>query len=230
MGGTGSGGYRATSGRKTKLDAARRTLGRAQSTMHSFTTRDPKVVEKERKQQEEARLADEATAEAKRQASIATAVEQAKIQDENRRRAIENLKKVMGDGGLEESLDSLPDDPNDAEEEGDESEDDEASPSRLSTAYKPPKDSPLFNYLKGIKDEILDGGTDLRKMVFGGQHFIPPRVDPMIPASIPSINAEPWYISNVWVFFWDPFIQHNLKMKTYKCPCCGRTHVIEAKE
>ena len=36
-------------------------------------------------------------------------------------------EKVMGDGGLEEPLESLPDDP-----------DDEESQSRLTTAYKPP--------------------------------------------------------------------------------------------
>ena len=145
MGGTGSGGFRATAGRKTKLAAALQSLDPSQSTMHSFTIWDPKVVEMEAKQHGESCLAEEADTKVQQQASIKTVAEQAKIQDENRCLAINSLKKVMGDVRLEEPLDSLPDDSNDVDDADDESDNDESSPSRLSSAaYTHPKDSPLY--------------------------------------------------------------------------------------
>ena len=237
MGGSGSGGSRAQSGRKSMAAVAAGNVGRdpSQTSMRAFTTPDPVVVQREQARQENLLL----EAQTARENSTVLAAEQARLLEEKRQQAIEILKKVMGEGGLEGSLDMLPEDSNgdddddDNDGDGDNCEDSnnsEGSPSRRrSTAYKPPNESPLGGYLRQIKDEILNESPSLGANVMKkGQHFIPPQFDPMA-SSTPTKNAEDWYVGNPWCFFWDPFFQYSLDMKSCKCPCCGK-NVFESKE
>jgi hypothetical protein len=160
--------------------------------------------------------------------------------ERKRLRAVAILKKVMNEGSLVESLDDLPDlnkrdgegddDSDDDSDDDDQSEEDDQNVSkkiRASNGYKPADNSPLGVYLMGVKDAILRDAILHDKITKSGLHWIPPPSDPVATAS--PVNPEPWYLADVWVYFWDPFLQHKLDISSCSCHHCGQ-HALESHE
>jgi hypothetical protein len=141
MGGTGSRGGRQGAGRKSKQAVAAESLGRSQTSMRAFTTRDPQRVAQEAAEREQA----QAKAQAMAVTAQAVAIQQKENMERKRLDAIKILKQVMDEGNLVETdLESLPDNDNDddnddenrKEYDEDEDEDDADDNSmRRSTAY-----------------------------------------------------------------------------------------------
>jgi hypothetical protein len=211
--------------------------------MRAFTSRDPQRVAQEAAEREQAQAMDVA--------AQAVAIQQEENKERKQLDAIKILKQVLDEGNLvETALESLPDNENDDDnddenrEEYDEDEDEDDADNnsmRRSTAYQPPTQQlnekvnciPTSNklastgvYLKGVKDEILVHNPDLRESVIhNGHHWIPSKIDPIALKN--PINAEPWYLSDVWCYFWDPFIQHHIGMKSCTCsnPECHATQI-----
>lgn len=151
--------------------------------------------------------------------------------EQKRREAVKILHKVMNEGGLEQiGDDDVDNEDNDSghsnalEDDDEEHEFEKAS----SSAYIPKPGSPLAEYLKQVKDQILIDGNGLRDQVLQeGLHWIPPPADPVVSSSPHSPDA--WYLSDVWCFFWDPFLQHKMHMKSCFCHGCSKVGSLESK-
>jgi hypothetical protein len=99
-------------------------------------------------------------------------------------------------------------------------------------AYKPPKNSLLYNYLREKIDYFKSkpGTEELEK----GVHFFPPTTDPH--SSVPGNGAPPrpseWYKSTYWVYACLLFKRYSAILKIGDCSCiyCKEKGKLESKE
>jgi hypothetical protein len=152
-----------------------------------------------------------------------------------RKEAIKILRKVMNEGGFETEERPVSDDDDDNDDDIDE---DDASAgcsttnsTRKSAAYMPQPGSPLAEYLRQVKDQFSFGSASSDSLrdhaTTDGLHWIPPPADPVVSSNPNSPHA--WYLSDVWCFFWDPFLQHKMHLRSCACAGCAKGGTLEVK-
>jgi hypothetical protein len=93
-------------------------------------------------------------------------------------------------------------------------------------SYVPQPGSPLAEYLKQVKEQFLFSDNVLRDHITtDGLHWIPPPADPVV-SSNPSCPND-WYLSDVWCFVWDPFLQHKIHVGSCICSGCSKKGTLE---
>ena len=99
--------------------------------------------------------------------------------------------------------------------------DSEESVAKSKYAYKPSKESPIYEYLESVKNRIQQG--DFANEVKRGRAIFPPSKNPLsTPLHQEAPSASDFVVSNVHIFCWNPEVQfghchENVNKSHLKC-------------